>query len=132
MGKVNVYHWIDNKTHDEFTGSIEEYCKKYDVLKPTALRRVKTKRVTREFVGVRGLKTFTDIRTGDRCYGLKKDAMEHFGCSRATLYSLIDEGLIQVFPPDDEPTNSEEKISEPKTKRLLNQYYLRKANELGL
>ena len=33
--------------------------------------------------------------------------------------------------PEDEPTNSEDKISDPKTKRLLTKYYIRKINELG-
>ena len=33
---------------------------------------------------------------------------------------------------NDEPMNSEDKTSDPKTKRLLNQYYLNKAHELGL
>ena len=34
--------------------------------------------------------------------------------------------------PEDEPTDdSEDKISDPKTKRLLTKYYIRKINELG-
>ena len=43
----------------------------------------------------------------------------------------IEEGLIQVDPPEDKTMYYEDKISDPKTKRLLNQYYLKKANSLA-
>lgn len=129
--KANIYHWVDKKTHEEFTGSINEYCEKYDILKSSVLYRVRKGRVTRKLVGAKGLRTYTNIENGDSYYGLKKDAREHFGCSWGTLYSKIEKGLIQVDPPEDKTMYYEDKISDPATKRLLNQYYLKKANELA-
>ncbi len=36
-----------------------------------------------------------------------------------------------MFPEDEATEYSEDKISDRKTKRLLNQYYLKRINELG-
>ena len=95
------------------------------------LGRANRGRVTKTLIGVKGLRTFTNIETNDKFYGTKQQARAYFHISWSTLYDRINSGLIQMFPPDDEPTNSEDRISVPATKRLLNQYYLKKANELG-
>lgn len=70
--KANIYSWVDKKTHEEFAGSINEYCEKYDILKPSVLYRVRKGRVTRKLVGAKGLRTYTNIENGDSYYGLKK------------------------------------------------------------
>lgn len=67
--KTNIYHWVDKKTHEEFTGSINEYCD----LKPSVFYRVRKGRVTRKLVGAKGLRTYTNIENGDSYYGLKKE-----------------------------------------------------------
>ena len=63
--------------------------------------------------------------------GQKKQAVEHFGLCWNKFYEKVESGLIQQFPPDNESVNDEDKISDPKTKRLLTKYYIRKINELG-
>lgn len=130
--KRNVYCFEDNKTGEVFEGSINDCANAWGTTKACLLCRANKGRVTKTLIGVQGLRTFTNIETGDAFHGTKQQARAYFHVSWNTLYDKINSGLIQMFPPDDEPTNSEEKISEPKTKRLLNQYYLRKANELGL
>lgn len=127
----NVYRFEDNKTGEIFEGSIGDCCDAWGLTKMALLGRANKGRVTKTLIGVQGLRTFTNIETGEKFHGTKQQAREHFHISWSTLYDKIGSGLIQMFPPDDEPTNSEDKISDPKTKRLLNQYYLNKANELG-
>lgn len=129
--KANIYHWIDEKTHEEFTGSINEYCEKYNILEPSVFYRLRKGHLTRKLVGSKGSRTYTNIETGESYYGLKKDARKHFGYSWGTLYLKIEEGLIQVDPSEDELPYGEDKISDPKTKRLLNKYFIRRINELG-
>lgn len=129
--KTNIYSWLDKKTGEEFTGSIKNYCEHYNLTKPTAFKRVRDGRVERELIGVEGLHTFTDTGTNNSFHGTKQGARQYFGCSWATLYSKIEEGLIQVDPPEDKTMYYKDKISDPATKRLLNQYYLKKINELG-
>lgn len=130
--KRNVYYFEDNKTGEVFEGSINDCANAWGITKACLLCRANKGRVTKTLIGVQGLRTFTNIETGDAFHGTKQQARAYFHVSWNTLYDKINSGLIQMFPPDDEPTNSEDKISGPKTKRLLNQYYLRKANELGL
>lgn len=77
------------------------------------------------------MRTFTNIETGEKFHGTKQQAREYFHISLSTLYEKIDSGLIQMFPPDDEPMNSEDKISDPKTKRILNKYFVAESNKLG-
>lgn len=129
--KHNIYRFEDNKTGEVFEGSISECCDAWDLTKSALLGRARKGRVTKTLIGAAGLRTFTDIETGEEFHGTKRQAREHFHISWSTLYDKINSGLIQMFPPDDEPTNSEDKISDPAMKRLLNQYYLKKANELG-
>lgn len=130
--KRNVYCFEDNKTGEVFEGSINDCANAWGITKACLLCRANKGRVTKTLIGVQGFRTFTNIETGDAFHGTKQQARAYFHVSWNTLYDKINSGLIQMFPPDDEPTNSEDKISGPKTKRLLNQYYLRKANELGL
>ena len=130
--KRNVYCFEDNKTGETFEGSIGDCCEAWGLTKAALLCRANKGRVTKTLIGVSGLRAFTNIETGESFHGTKQQARAYFHISWSTLYERINSGLIQMFPPDDEPTNSEDKISDPKTKRLLNQYYLRKANELGL
>ncbi|MCO4573718.1 hypothetical protein Si079_01011 [Streptococcus infantarius subsp. infantarius] len=130
--KRNVYRFEDNKTGEIFEGSIGDCCDAWGLTKSALLNRANKGRVTKTFVSVQGLHTFTNIETGEKLHGTKQQAREYFHISWSTLYDKIDSGLIQMFPPDDEPMNSEDKISDPKTKRLLNQYYKNIANELGL
>lgn len=129
--KHNIYRFEDNKTGEVFEGSISDCCEAWDLTKTALLCRANKGRVTKTLIGVKGLRTFTNIETGEKFHGTKQQAREHFHISWSTLYDKINSGLIQMFPPDDEPTNSEDKISDPAMKRLLNQYYLKKANELG-
>lgn len=129
--KRNVYRFEDNETGETFEGSISDCCDVWGLTKAALLCRANKGRVTKTLIGVQGLRTFTNIETGEKFHGTKQQAREYFHISWSTLYDKIGSGLIQMFPPDDEPTNSEDKISAPKTKRLLNQYYLNKANELG-
>lgn len=99
--------------------------------KSALLNRKNRGRVTKTLIGVAGLRTFTDIETGEEFRGTKKQAVEYFGLCWNKFYERVESGLIQQFPPDDESVNDEDKISDPKTKRLLTKYYIRKANELG-
>lgn len=129
--KRNIYRFEDNKTGEVFEGSIGECCDAWNLTKSALLNRAKKGRVTKTLIGVAGLRTFTDIETGDEFHGTKQQAIKHFRISWNKFYDRVESGLIQMFPPDDEPENNEDKISDPETKRLLNQYYLKKANELG-
>lgn len=129
--KRNIYRFEDNRTGEIFEGSISDCCDAWGLTKTALLCRANKGRVTKTLIGVKGLRTFTNIETGEKFHGTKQQAREHFHISWSTLYDKINSGLIQMFPPDDETINSEGKISDPKTKRLLNQYYLKKANELG-
>ena len=130
--KRNVYRFEDNKTGEVFEGSINDCANAWGITKACLLCRANKGRVTKTLIGVQGLRTFTNIETGDAFHGTKQQARAYFHVSWSTLYDKIDSGLIQMFPPDDEPTSNEDHISDPKTKRLLNQYYLNRANELGL
>lgn len=129
--KRNIYRFEDNRTGEIFEGSISDCCDAWGLTKTALLCRANKGRVTKTLIGVKGLRTFTNIETGEKFHGTKQQARAYFHISWSTLYDRINSGLIQMFPPDDEPTNSEDRISDPATKRLLNQYYLKKANELG-
>lgn len=128
--KRNIYRFEDNKTGEVFEGSISDCCDAWGLTKTALLCRANKGRVTKTLIGVKGLRTFTNIETGEKFHGTKQQAREHFHISWSTLYDKINSGLIQMWP-EDETINSEDKISDPATKRLLNQYYLKKANELG-
>lgn len=128
--KHNIYRFEDNKTGEVFEGSINDCCDAWGLIKPTLLARARKGRVTKTLIGVAGLRTFTDIETGDKFYGTKQQAIDHFHISWSTLYDRIDSGLIKMWPEDEE-TDSEDKISDPKTKRMWNKYYIMKINELG-
>lgn len=129
-GKRNVYSFEDNKTGEVFEGSISDCCEAWRLTKSALLNRTNRGSVTKTLIGVKGLRTFTNVETGDEFYGTKQQALAHFNISWSTLYDRIDSGLIKMFPEDEEK-DSEDKISDPKTKRLLTQYYIRKINELG-
>lgn len=129
--KHNIYRFEDNKTGEVFEGSISECCDEWGVTKTALLNRARKGSVTKTLIGVAGLRTFTDIETGEEFRGTKKQAVEHFGLCWNKFYERVESGLIQQFPPDDESVNDEDKISDPKTKRLLTKYYIRKINELG-
>lgn len=128
--KRNIYRFEDNRTGEIFEGSISDCCDAWGLTKTALLCRANKGRVTKTLIGVKGLRTFTNIETGEKFHGTKQQAREYFHISWSTLYDKINSGLIQMWP-EDETINSEGKISDPKTKRLLNQYYLKKANELG-
>lgn len=128
--KHNIYRFEDNKTGETFEGSINDCCDAWGLIKPTLLGRARKGRVTKTLIGAAGLRTFTDIETGEEFHGTKQQAIAHFHIRRSTLYDRINSGLIKMFP-EDEVADSEDKISDPKTKRLLNQYYLKRINELG-
>ena len=129
--KRNVYCFEDNKTGEVFEGSISECCDAWGLTKSSLLNRTNRGRVTKTLIGAKGLRTFTNIETGDEFYGTKQQALAHFHISWYTLYDRIDSGLIKMFPEDDDTDDSEDKISDPKTKRLLTKYYIMKINELG-
>ncbi|MBT0896043.1 hypothetical protein KJR22_02620 [Streptococcus infantarius subsp. infantarius] len=129
--KRNVYRFEDNKTGEIFEGSIGDCCDAWGLTKTALLNRANKGRVTKTLIGVKGLRTFTNIETGEKFHGTKQQAREYFHISLSTLYEKIDSGLIQMFPPDDEPMNSEDKISDPKTKRILNKYFVAESNKLG-
>lgn len=126
--KHNIYRFEDNKTGEVFEGSISDCSDAWGLTKSALLARAKKGRVTKTLIDVAGLRTFTDIETGEKFHGTKSQAREHFKISWNKFYDKIESGLIQMFPPDDELANNEDKISDPKTKCLLNQYYLIKAN----
>lgn len=129
--KRNVYRFEDNKTGEVFEGSISDCCDAWGLTKPALLGRARKGRVTKTLIGAAGLRTFTDIETGEEFHGTKHQAREHFHISWNKFYERVESGLIQIFPPYDESANNEDKISDPKTKRLLTKYYIMKANELG-
>lgn len=129
--KRNIYSFEDNKTGEVFEGSISDCCEAWGLTKSALLNRTNRGRVTKTLIGVKGLRTFTDVETGDEFYGTKQQALAHFHISWSTLYDRIDSGLIKMFPEDEPTDDSEDKISDPKTKRLLTQYYIRKINALG-
>ena len=128
--KHNIYRFEDNKTGEVFEGSINDCSEAWGLTKTALLNRARKGSVTKTLIGVDGLRTFTDIETGEKFRGTKKQAIEHFGLCWNKFYEKVESGLIQQFPPDDKSVNDEDKISDPKTKRLLNQYYLIKINEL--
>ncbi|HCT82925.1 NUMOD4 domain-containing protein [Streptococcus sp.] len=130
--KRNVYRFEDNKTGEVFEGSINDCCDAWGLIKPTLLARARKGRVTKTLIGAAGLRTFTNIETGDKFHGTKQQAREYFHISWSTLDDKIASGLIQMFPPDDEPMDSEDKISDPKTKRILNKHFVKEINKLGL
>lgn len=130
--KRNIYRFEDNKNGEIFEGSIGECCDTWGLTKSALLNRTNRGSVTKTLIGAQGLRTFTNIETGEKFHGTKQQAREYFHISLSTLYEKIDSGLIQMFPPDDEPMNSEDKISDPKTKRLLNKQFLKEINKLGL
>lgn len=129
--KRNVYRFEDNKTGEIFEGSIGECCDAWGLTKTALLNRANKGRVTKTLIGVKGLRTFINIETGEKFHGTKQQAREYFHISWSTLCNKIDSGLIQMFPPDDEPMDSEDKISDPKTKRILNKYFVAESNKLG-
>lgn len=129
--KRNVYSFEDNKTGITFEGSISDCCEAWGLTKSALLNRINRGRITKTLIGAQGLRKFTNIETGDEFYGTKQQARAYFHISWNKFYDRVESGLIQMFPPDDEPANNEDRISDPETKRLLNQYYLKKANELG-
>lgn len=129
--KHNIYRFEDNKTGEVFEGSISDCSEAWGITKTALLNRARKGSVTKTLIGVAGLKTFTDIETGEKFRGTKKQAVEHFELCWNKFYEKVESGLIQQFPPDNESVNDEDKISDRKTKRLLTKYYIRKANELG-
>ena len=130
--KRNVYRFEDNKTGEVFEGSISDCCDAWGLTKSALLNSTNSGSVTKTLICAKGLRTFTNIETGEEFYGTKQQALEHFHISWYTLYDSIDAGLIKMFPEeDDESDDYEDKISDPKTKRLLTQYYIKKINELG-
>jgi hypothetical protein len=129
--KRNIYRFEDNKTGEVFEGSISECCDAWGLTKSALLNRTSRGSVTKTLIGAKGLRTFTNTETGDEFYGTKQQALAYFHISWSTLYDRIDSGLITMFPEDEVTDDSEDKISDPKTKRLLTQYYIRKINELG-
>lgn len=129
--KRNIYRFEDNKNGEVFEGSISDCCDAWGLTKSALLNRKNRGSVTKTLIGAQGLRTFTNIETGEEFYGTKGQALAHFHISWSTLYDRIDSGLIKMFPDDEPKDDYEDKISDPKTKRLLTQYYIRKINELG-
>ena len=129
--KRNVYSFEDNKTGEVFEGSISECCDAWGLTKSALINRANRGRVTKTLIGAQGLRTFTNIETGEEFYGTKQQALAHFHISWSTLYDRIYSGSIKMVP-EDEPTNdSDDKVSDPKTKRLWNKYYIMKINQIG-
>lgn len=129
--KRNVYRFEDNKTGEVFEGSISECCDAWGLTKSALLNRTNRGSVTKTLIGVKGLRTFTNVETGDEFYGTKQQALGYFHISWSTLYDRIYSGSIKMVP-EDEPTNdSDDKVSDPKTKRLWNKYYIMKINQIG-
>lgn len=129
--KRNVYSFEDNKTGITFEGSISDCCEAWGLTKSALLNRTNRGRITKTLIGAQGLRTFTNTETGDEFYGTKQQALAYFHISWSTLYDRIDSGLIKMFPEDEVTDDSEDKISDPKTKRLWNKYYIMKINQLG-
>ena len=128
--KRNVYRFEDNKTGEVFEGSISDCCDAWGLTKSALLNRTNRGSVTKTLIGAQGLRTFTNIETGEEFHGTKQQALAYFHISWSTLYDKIYSGAIKMFPEDESTDDSEYKISDPKTKRMLNQYYLIKINEL--
>lgn len=129
--KCNIYSFEDNKTGEVFEGSISDCCDAWGLTKSALLNRTNRGSVTKTLISAQGLRTFTNIETGEEFYGTKQQALAHFHISWYKLYDRIDSGLIKMVPEDEPTDDSEDKISDPKTKRLLTQYYIRKINQLG-
>lgn len=129
--KRNIYSFEDNKTGEVFEGSISDCSEAWGLTKSALLNRINRGRITKTLIGAQGLRKFTNIETGDEFYGTKQQALAHFHISWYKLYDRIDSGLIKMVPEDEPTDDSEDKISDPKTKRLLTQYYIRKINQLG-
>lgn len=129
--KRNVYRFEDNKTGEVFEGSISDCCEVWGLTKSALLNRKNRGRVTKTLIGAQGLRTFTNIETGEEFYGTKQQALGYFHISLSTLYDRIYSGAIKMFPEDEQIDDSEDKISDPKTKRLWNKYYIMKINQIG-
>ena len=128
--KRNIYSFEDNKTGITFEGSISDCSEAWGLTKSALLNRTNRGSVTKTLIGAQGLRTFTNVETGEKFHGTKQQALAHFHISWSTLYDRIYSGSIKMFPEDEVTDDSEDKISDRKTKRLLNQYYLIKINEL--
>lgn len=128
--KRNIYRFEENKTGEVFEGTISDCCDAWGLTKSALLSRTNRGSITKTLIGAKGLRTFTNTETGDEFYGTKQQALAHFHISWSTLYDRIYSGLIKMFPEDEDTDDSEDKISDPKTKRLLTKYYIRKINEL--
>lgn len=129
--KRNVYRFEDNKTGEVFEGSISDCCDAWGLTKSALINRTNRGSVTKTLIGAQGLRTFTNVETGEKFHGTKQQAVAHFHISWSTLYDRIYSGSIKMFPEDEPKDDSEDKISDRKTKRLLNQYYIMKINELA-
>lgn len=129
--KRNIYRFEDNKTGEVFEGSISDCCEAWGLTKSALINRANRERVTKTLIGAQGLRTFTNVETGEEFYGTKQQALAHFHISWSTLYDRIYSGSIKMFPEDEEIDDYEDKISDPKTKRQLTKYYIMKLNEMG-
>lgn len=78
--------------------------------------------------------SFHDTKTGRRFEGTISEAVEYFDVCKSSLEKWQKSGRLErklVGSKGNGVMSNIEKTSSPKTKRLLNQYYLKKANELG-
>lgn len=129
--KRNIYRFEDNKTGEVFEGSISDCCEAWGLTKSALLNRTNRGSVTKTLIGAQGLRTFTNVETGEEFYGTKQQALAHFHIGWSTLHDRIYSGSIKMFPEDEPTDDSEDKISDPKTKRLWNKYYIMKINQIG-
>lgn len=96
--KHNIYRFEDNKTGEVFEGSINDCSEAWGLTKTALLNRARKGSVTKTLIGVAGLRTFTNIETGEEFRGTKKQAIEHFGLCWNKFYEKVESGLIQQFP----------------------------------
>lgn len=78
--------------------------------------------------------SFHDTKTGRHFEGTIREATDYFKVCKSSLEKWQKSGRLErksVGSKDDGVMSNIEKTSSPRTKRLLNQYYLKKANELA-
>lgn len=78
--------------------------------------------------------SYHDIKTGRRFEGTISEAIDYYKVCKSSLEKCQKSGRLErkvIGSKDNGVMSNIEKTSSPRTKRLLSQYYLKKANELG-
>lgn len=144
--KVNVYEFTDEISKQVFVGTIKEYCYFARISQTSFRHRLKDGSLTRKLIDVKDdgrkrvcLVEYTDTLTGDKFVGKRKEALKYFGINeyqyrqKLEAKELVGKRVVKVEGETQEaPDLRKDKVSDKKTKRQLNKWYLRIAQENDL